>query len=105
MAICDHEEKLISKLEGVFYRNIYNNGKQIRYPISFNDGGDLRGSNTILRVDDMKIEKFYSGRYKFGANSVYIYEAIKDILDELEKLNVIEGDWRDEAIYIFEEDE
>ena len=102
---CDSEEQLISKLEGVFYRRIYNNSQPIRYPITFRDGSKLKGKNTILDPLNMDTTKFYSGHYKFGANSVYIYEALKDILDKLEEFGLIEDDWREESYWIIQEDE
>ena len=79
-------EKLIAKLEGIFYKHIYNNGSQIRYPIDFEDGTRLRG-RYILRVTEDNKDIFFSGRYKFGANSVYIYEALDAILKFLETEN------------------
>jgi len=104
VAICNHEEKLISRLEGILTRKIYNNGNQIRYPLTFNDGSKLKGHGTRLATDNLDVNKFYSGHYKFGANEVYIYEAIKMILDELEKLRVIDGSWSEEAEWLYDED-
>ena len=104
MAICDHEEKLISRLEGILTDQIYNNGKQIRYPLTFNDGNKLKGKGTILATDNLDVKKFYSAHYKFGANEVYIYEAIKKILDELENLELFKGSWSEEVQWLYDED-
>ena len=93
MAMCDDEERLISKLEGILTRKIYNNGSQIRYPLTFNDGSKLKGRGTILATDNLDTVKFYSGHYKFGASKVYIYQVISNMLDELERLGIINGNW------------
>ena len=77
-------EKLISKLEGIVTQYIYNNGNQIRYPVTFNDGTRLRG-NYILDVDEENEDIFYSGKYTFGANKLYIYQALDAILDFLDE--------------------
>jgi hypothetical protein len=77
-------EKLISRLEGIVWKNIYNNNNQIRYPITFRDGSKLKG-RYILRVSEKNIGKFYSGRYIFGANELYIYQALAEILDFLDE--------------------
>jgi len=46
-------KKLIAKLEGRFFKNIYNNQNQIRYPITFKNGSKLKG-RYILDVNDNK---------------------------------------------------
>ena len=76
-------KKLISKLEGIVYKNIYNNGNRIRYPITFKNGSKLKG-NFILKITDENKEYFYTGRYIFGANELYIYNAIEQLLSYLE---------------------
>lgn len=76
-------KKLIAKLEGRFFKNIYNNQNQIRYPITFKNGSKLKG-RYILDVNDNNENYFYSGHYVFGANKVYIYKAIDSMLQFLE---------------------
>jgi len=77
-------EKLISKLEGILVDHIYNNGNSIRYPITFGDGSKLKG-RYILDVNDENKDIFYSGKYVFGANELYIYDAINAMLEYLEE--------------------
>ncbi len=89
---CTEKEMLISKLEGVFTDHIYNNSNQIRYPMVFNDGSKLKGKNTILNTMNLTHSKFYSSHYIFGANKVYIYEAIDAILNKLDDLDIIHID-------------
>jgi len=76
-------KKLIAKLEGKFFKNIYNNKNQIRYPITFKNGSKLKG-RYILDVNNSNKDYFYSGHYVFGANKLYIYKAIDSMLQFLE---------------------
>ena len=76
-------KKLIAELEGIVTDYIYNNGNQIRYPISFKNGRKLRG-RYILNVNEENKDIFYSGHYTFGANKLYIYQAIDAMLDFLD---------------------
>ncbi len=80
---------LLSQLESVFHEYVENNGNIIRYPITFSDNSSLRG-NYILRVDPSSEDIFFSGRYKFGANSLYIYQAIDALIEKLEDFNLID---------------
>ena len=75
-------ENLISRLEQVVTKHIYNNGRQIRYPVDFEDGSRFKKS--FLEVNEENEDIFYSGRYTFGANELYIYQAIEGLLDYLE---------------------
>lgn len=77
-------KKLLSRLEGVVSDHIVNNGKNIRYPLTFIDGAKLKG-NYILGVSENNSSKFFSGKYIFGANELYIYKALEAVLNTLEK--------------------
>ncbi len=81
---------------------IDNNGNQIRYPIDFKDGTRLRG-RYILDVNEENEDIFYSGKYTFGANKLYIYQALDAILDFLEDKGV--DIWMVEEEYEDEEDD
>jgi len=81
--------KLISHLEGIFHDHVVNNGNPIRYPITFSGEKELRG-RYILRVTEENVDIFYSGRYRFGANSFYVYKAIDSLLFELSRMNLID---------------
>ena len=104
MAMCNHKERLISRLEGILTKQIYNNGKRIRYPLIFDDGSKLKGHGTRLATDNLDVDKFYSVYYKFGANKVYIYKVIRSILDELDKSGVIEEGWSEETYWLYNKD-
>ena len=83
----EDKKKALSILEGIFVRSINNNGRQIRYPITFEDGTHLKvtmGRNVRLNTDDISIEKMISGKYIFGANKVLIFEALKNVIDYVE---------------------
>jgi hypothetical protein len=75
-------KRLISKLEGMVWREVYNNDSQIRYPITFEGKGRLQG-RYILAVNQENESYFFTGKYVFGANELYIYRAINSILEYL----------------------
>lgn len=83
-------KRLISRLEGVVTDHIFNNGNSIRYPITFNDGSQLRGK-FILDVNEGNEDKFFSGRYVFGANELFIYDALEAVILQLEEEGVIDS--------------
>lgn len=76
-------------LEGVFTDNIFNNGKVIRYPITFENGSKLKGK-FILDVNEGNEEHFFSGHYVFGANELYIYKALEAIIEKLRAEGLID---------------
>ncbi|MCK4736244.1 MAG: hypothetical protein KAT65_27575 [Methanophagales archaeon] len=70
------------------YRTYYNwewedEGRWIRYPITFIEKD---GSKDKTRYPDSKIsvEKLKSGYYAFGANQVFIFQALIEVLQHLE---------------------
>jgi hypothetical protein len=71
--------RLLSVLEGIVAERVRNNGAQIRYPVDWPDGSRLRGKATILRTDDSTYEEMARGRYVFGANELFVYEALDAI--------------------------
>ena len=83
-------KKLISRLEGIVTDHITNNGNIIRYPITFKDGSQLRGK-FILDVNENNENKFFSGRYVFGANELFIYEALEAVISQLEEDGLIDS--------------
>lgn len=101
-------KRLISRLEGMFENHIYNRNNPIRYPITFempHGTRELRGTNSILNVDAASEAVFYRGAYVFGANKLFIYQALNEILDYLESegaldlscfYDVDEDKWEDE---------
>lgn len=93
-------KKLLSRLEGVVSDHVVNNGNTIRYPLTFIDGSKLKG-NYILNVTENNSSKFFTGKYVFGANELYIYKALEAVLDHLER----EGLLDEEALDELEEDE
>lgn len=92
-SISDHPEDigrkvLIAQLEGIFHNYVINNGKKIRYPISFGDDTEIRGKYTLKVSPDAELY-FFSGEYKFGANSLKIYMAIDALLKKLSKMGLL----------------
>ena len=83
------KKKLLSILEGVFHNHVVNNGKTIRYPITFDENKEIRG-NFILKVTEENSSFFFSGRYQFGANALYIYKAIDSLLEKLDDLGILD---------------
>jgi len=81
--------RLLSELEGVFHDFVVNNGGHIRYPITFNGNKKLRG-RYVLKIAEENVNIFYSGRYVFGANELYIYKAIDELLRKLSRMNLID---------------
>jgi DNA-directed RNA polymerase subunit alpha len=74
---------LLSKLEGIVSDCVENNGNPIRYPVSWPDGSRLRGQNTILKAEGYSFEEMAEGRYRFGANELFIYQALDKVLKYL----------------------
>jgi hypothetical protein len=73
MELSEEDKRTLSRLEGIFAQSIYNNGRQIRYPIQFQDDKKLKGTmgrNVQLDTEGVDTELLLSGRYIFGANSV-----------------------------------
>ena len=97
-------KKLIASLEGVFRHHIYNNNNSIRYPITFNNNRRLKGPY-ILRVTEDNEDYFFSGRYQFGANRMYVYQLIDALLDELESRGLLDEYMLSEVIDEYEIDE
>ena len=83
------KKKLLSILEGAFHDHVENNGKRIRYPITFDDNKEIRG-RAILKITDESNNIFFSGRYQFGANKLYVYQAIESLLEKLEELEILD---------------
>ena len=84
MELYEYDKRALSELESVFVQAVYNNSRQIRYPIQFKDGERLKGTmgrNVRLNTEGVDGDMLLSGRYVFGANSVYIYQALKDMID------------------------
>src|SRR5947209_2235545 len=77
---------LLSRLEGRIGERVLNNKNWIRYPITFPDGSRLRGMHKILKADVVTLEEMKEGRYIFGANELFVYQALDKILNELESL-------------------
>lgn len=76
--------RLISHLEGIVSDNIHNNyDAPIRYPITLDDSKELRGRQVILKVDELEWDELMKGKYVFGANKLYIYKALNQIIDYL----------------------
>jgi hypothetical protein len=95
-------KKLISSLEAVFHDYVINNDNNIRYPISFKDNSKLKG-NYVLRVEPGNEDIFYSGRYQFGANSLFIYSAINSLIQSLERRGLIDELALEELLEEYEE--
>lgn len=93
-------KKLLSKLEGVVTDQIVNNGNIIRYPITFRDGSRLRGKY-ILDVNERNEDYFFTGRYVFGANELFIYKALDAVIDKLDAEGLIDFD----ELYALDDDE
>ncbi|MBY5947666.1 hypothetical protein [Photobacterium rosenbergii] len=80
---------LIRDLEVCFHNKVENNGRQIRYPLTFDGDRVLRGSN-IPMIDSAIEAVFFSGRYKFGANDLYVYSAIDEVVKRLISLELLD---------------
>jgi hypothetical protein len=72
-------------LEEVVGRQVLNNNKWIRYPVDWPDGARLRGEGTVLRADVYSLDEMLEGRYTFGANQLFVYRALNDLLGWLEE--------------------
>jgi len=94
----DEKKKLLAKLESIIGNSCYNgniqnwgpnyqrysNGRSFRYPITFLEQGAIKDKCT--KTDpEMPLERMKTGYYAFGANQLYIIEALEEIIDYLEK--------------------
>lgn len=75
---------LLSRLEAIVSKHVYNNNNPIRYPLSFSNDRSLRGANTILDVTDIGDHDIRQGHYRFGANHLMIMQALEEIVEWLE---------------------
>jgi len=92
------KKQLLSKLESIIGNSCYNgniqnwgpgytkycDGREFRYPITFLENGVTKDK---CRSTDptMALERMKTGHYSFGANRLYIIEAIEKIIDYLEE--------------------
>jgi hypothetical protein len=111
MSLSEYQKRTLSELEGIFVQAIYNNNRQIRYPIQFKSGDRLKGTmgrNVRLDTEGIDAGELLSGQYVFGANSVYIFQALKSLIEYIEDktdVDIYDGfkdkynyeeDWEDE---------
>jgi hypothetical protein len=74
--------RLLAILEGKVancVKNI-NSTNTMRYPIKWPDGSILEGSNKILNGQNYSFEELAEGRYVLGANELFIFQALDEIL-------------------------
>jgi hypothetical protein len=82
---------LIAGLERVFEEHIQNSRRKTRTSIRFS--GDIilkREGQCALKITEDVIDIFYSGKYQFGSNSIYIYQAIDSMLRYLDDRGLID---------------
>jgi hypothetical protein len=76
---------VLSRLEGLVGESVRNNNNPIRYPLTWPDGSRLRGMHRILKASVVTLEEMLQGRYVFGANELFVFQALDNILADLEK--------------------
>ena len=74
---------LLVVLEHLVRNHVYNNGARINYPLSGSESIKFHG-NEVPDPHDIDAEFVQQARYEFGANDLYIYEALNEVLDYLE---------------------
>lgn len=91
------KKKILSEMEAIIGNSCYNGniqnwgaggewlgeGREFRYPIIFL-GKDLKKEKNWHSDPSMLIQKMRTGYYAFGANRLYIIQALEKILDDLE---------------------
>jgi hypothetical protein len=77
--------RLLAKLENRVANAVKNINatNPMRYPIKWPDGSLLEGKNVILKVEDYSFEEMAKGRYVFGANELFVFQALDNILQFL----------------------
>lgn len=108
-AISKKKKELLLKLENIIGNSCYNGniqnyymweledeGRWFRYPITFIEKD---GSKDKSRYPDSKIsvEKLKSGHYAFGANQLFIFKALIEVLQYLENKYGLEIDTKPKA--------
>ena len=74
---------LLSLLEFIVGKSVRNNDKWIRYPISL-PGGELRGNVRLATLRE-EWDDLMEGKYRFGANELFVFRALDEVLENLEK--------------------
>lgn len=101
----DDKKQLLAKLESIIGNSCYNGniqnwgpnytryhaGREFRYPITFLDNGDNKDKCSSTDPG-MALDRMRTGYYAFGANRLYIIEALEEIIEYLEEnhgLNIV----------------
>ena len=92
------KKKILSEMEAIIGNRCYNgniqnwgaggewlgDGREFRYPITFLEK-DLKKEKSWRSDPAMPIQKMRTGYYAFGANRLYIIQALEKILENLEE--------------------
>lgn len=91
------KKKILSEMESIIGNRCYNGniqnwgaggewlgeGREFRYPITFLEK-DLKKDKCGRSAPSMPIQRMRTGYYAFGANRLYIIQALEKILENLE---------------------
>lgn len=92
------KKKILSEMEAIIGNRCYNGniqnwgaggewlgeGREFRYPITFLEK-DLKKEKSWRSDPSMPIQKMRTGYYAFGANRLYIIQALEKIIENLEE--------------------
>lgn len=91
------KKKILAEMESIIGNSCYNGniqnwgpggewygeGREFRYPITFLDNGTLKDKRWSSDPS-MPIKRMRTGYYAFGANRLYIIQALEKVLEKLE---------------------